>query len=179
MNRVYFEETQTFRQSRWIWMVMVISLLAAILPILDGVYWQLFRGQPWGNKPMSDSGLLGLFVFILLTSIGCITLLISVRLEVKVDSEGVHYCYVPIKPRWQHFSKDQIESYSLEKQYKLIHSGFGFSHNRLNRTRRIRIRGGNHLFLVLRNGEKLLLGTQKPDELAHAMKKLMSSTEMI
>jgi hypothetical protein len=158
----------------------VISFLATLLPLADGLYWQLIRGKPWGDKPLTDGGLLALFAFVLATWGLGMAVLISFRLDVRIDDSGVHYRVVPIKIKWQTASREQIAKYSVEKKFRLLQSGgFGYHRNRFTRTRSVRIRGGHHLSLLLKNGNKLLLGTQNPDELDKAMKKLISQNELI
>jgi hypothetical protein len=175
MNRPYFEETQTFRDSRWLWIVVVISFLVTLLPLADGLYWQLVRGEPWGDRPLSDGGLLALSAFVLATWVLAMAVLISFRLDVRIDDSGVHYRVVPIKMNWQTAGKEQILNYSIEKKFRLLQAGgFGYHRNRFTGTRSVRIRGGHHLKLLLKNGNTLLLGTQNPGELEMAMKKLIS-----
>lgn len=180
MNRPYFEETQSFRDSRWLWIVVVISFLVTLLPLVDGLYWQLVKGKPWGDKPLSDGGLLALTAFVLATWGLAMAVLISFRLDVRIDDSGVHYKVVPIKMKWQTAGREQILTYSVEKKFRLLQSGgFGYHRNRFTGTRSVRISGSYHLSLMLKNGNKLLLGTQNPDELDKAMKKLISQNELI
>jgi hypothetical protein len=180
MPRSYFEETQTFRENRWIWILAIITSIITLLPMADAVYWQLFRGEPWGNEPLSDSGLLGLFAFVLLAWGIAMAMLISIRLDVRIDDQGISYRFVPIKSKWQKVTKEEIANYSIRKKFSLLQSGgFGYHRNRLTRTWSMRIRGSHHLALALKDGRKLLLGTQNPESLEHAMKRLVSPTETI
>jgi hypothetical protein len=180
MGRPHFEETQTFRENRWIWILAIVSSLITLLPMVDAIYWQLFKGEPWGNEPLSDGGLLGLFAFVLLAWGVAMTILISVRLDVRIDDQGVYYRFAPIKTKWLNVLKEEIAHYSLEKKFRFLQSGgFGYHRNRLTRTWSMRIRGSHHLSLTLKDGRKLLLGTQNLEALEHAMKRLMNPTEII
>jgi hypothetical protein len=180
MARLHFEETQAFRQNRWFWILVIVSSLVTLLPLADGIYWQLFRGEPWGNEPLSDGGLLGLFAFVLFTWGIAMVVAISVRLDVRIDDQAIYYRFVPIKPKWQSVLKEEISHYSIEKKFRFLQSGgFGYHRNRLTRTWSMRIRGSHHLSLVLKDGRKILLGTQNPEGLERAMKRLANPTEMI
>jgi hypothetical protein len=147
-----------------------------MLPMLYGMYWQLIEGVPWGDKPLSDSELIGLSLFVM----GCwgiaAAIMLSMRLEVKIDTSGVHYRLVPIKRKWRHITKAQIKAYSVKKGFPLFTSG-GFGHHRsiFLKTRSFRISGNQYLQVEENDGEKILLGTQNPGEMERAMKKLMEN----
>lgn len=178
MQRVYFEEVQAFRENRWVVALVVAVLLSALLPLAYGLHQQLVMGIPWGDKPMSDNGLVSMFLVVLVSvGIGAFVILSS-RLEVKVDSDNLRYRYFPVTPQWQLITSALIDSYSLEKGFRMFRSGgFGYHRSFLLRTRSYRIRGGRHLSLKLKNGQTILLGTQNPEGLEWAMKKLMAKNE--
>ena len=180
MSRTYFEEVQTVRENPWILMLMAVSALAAIIPLGSGVYWQLAKGEPWGDKPLSDEGLILLFVFIVLVCLLSIFIVLSIRLEVKIDDQGIHYRFRPIKWRWQLVIKEEIETFSLENKFKFFEApGFGYHRNRISRTWSFRIAGSRHIRVKLRNGRKLLFGTQNGEEFHRALKKIMLTTREI
>ncbi len=178
MMRTYFEEVQYFRDNRWL-LVLVFAISAgALLPLLNGVYEQLGEGRAWGDKPMSDEGLIVFFVFILITVALMIIILLVMKLEVRIDQEGVRYRFVPIKNQWQLIRKDQISEYRLENKVKLFQTGrHGYHRNVFTKTRSFRIRGARHLYLKLHTGEKFLLGTQNLTGMEWAMKKLMANNQ--
>ena len=180
MQRVYFEEVQAFRENRWVVALVIAVLLAALLPLAYGLHQQLVMGIPWGDKPMSDNGLIAMFLVVIVSvGIGAFMILSS-RLEVKVDGDNLRYRYFPITPQWQLITRALIDSYSLEKGFRMFRSsGFGHHRSFLLRTRSYRIRGARYLSLKLKNGQTILLGTQNPEGLEWAMKKLMAKTETI
>lgn len=45
-------------------MGVVVSFLVSILPPGDALYRQPLQGKPWGDKPMTNGGLPGLFTFV-------------------------------------------------------------------------------------------------------------------
>jgi len=180
MSRPYFEEVQKFRDNRWMWVIVFGASLSSILPLANGLYWQLYKGELWGNEPLSNNGIIMLFLVVLISLGIASAVLLSMKLEVKIDHEGIHYRFVPIKPKWQLITKDQIAEYKLVPRFKLFQSGgVGHHRNRLTKTRSFRIQGGKHLYLRLHNGEKLLLGTQNLEGIEWAMKRLMTINEPI
>jgi hypothetical protein len=54
--KIHFHEEQRFTQW-WLW-VMLIGI--CLIPVV-GIYQQIFRGIPFGDKPMPDAGL---FIFL-------------------------------------------------------------------------------------------------------------------
>lgn len=180
MSRNYFEDVQRVRDNAWIWMLIVGISLTALIPLIYGIYWQLVQREPWGDQPLSDEGLIFLFLFVL-GSLALMTfLLLSLKMEMRIDDEGIHYRFVPIKNKWQLITKGEIAEYHYEKRFRFIDApGFGHHRNRLSKTRSFRIRGGNHLSLKFHDGQKLLLGTQNLSGIEWAMKRLMNKNEVI
>lgn len=179
MTRSYFEEIQHFRENRWLMMVVLLISTGVILPVSFGLHTQLIEGRPWGDKPMSDGGLIMLFVFMLINVTLVTGLLFMMKLEMRIDEEGVHYRFVPLKNKWQLIKKEQISGYLTEKKLRLFVTG-GTTHHRniFTKTRSYRIRGLSHLYLKLHNGEKILLGTQNLPGVEWAMKKLMTTNQL-
>src|SRR5688572_29132153 len=120
MSRTYFDEIQTVRENPWILILMVVSALAAIIPLGSGVYWQLVKGVPWGDESLTDEGLVSPFVFIVLVCLVSLFMILSIKLEVKIDDQGIHYRFRPIKWRWQLISKEEIETFSLENKFRFF-----------------------------------------------------------
>jgi hypothetical protein len=179
-SRPYFEEVQKFRDNAWIWVIVIAVSLSSILPLANGLYWQLYKGEPWGNEPLSNNGIIMVFSAVVVSLGIAAAMILLTKLEMKIDHEGIHYRFVPIKQKWQLITKDQIAEYKLVQRFKLFQSGgFGHHRNRLTKTRSFRIQGGKHLYLRLHNGEKLLLGTQNLEGIDWAMKKLMTINEPI
>ena len=180
MSRSYFEEVQMLRDNRWIWMLIIAFSLLALLPLMDGLYLQLIRGKPWGDKPMSDQGLIFMFAFVVICLSILVWMLLSLKLETKIDEQGIHVRLFPFKPKWQLITSDDVIDYSFEKRFRFLDSGgIGYHRNCLKRQRSFRIGGGNHLSMKLKNGETLLLGTQDLLGIEWALKKLMLKNEMI
>jgi hypothetical protein len=174
MATPHFEEVQRLRDNRWIFVLIFAIALGALLPLLYGIYWQIGQGIPWGNEPMSDSGLIAI-TFVVLSSMGLMAfILTNLRLEVRIDDGGIHYRMFPVKSRWRLVTPAQIAEYSFANRFKPFESGgIGHHRNLLKNTRSFRILGGKHLTVKFNDGHRLMLGTQDLTGMEWAMRKLM------
>ena len=88
-------------------------------------------------------------------------------LKTKVDSTGISIHYFPM---WRtHFAWDQIESAEIIK-YGFVGYGIRFS---ISHGTVYNARGNKGLQIVKKNGSKILLGTQRPEELKVAVDKFL------
>ncbi|HEY9006502.1 hypothetical protein [Ohtaekwangia sp.] len=174
--RKYFEEVQRFRQNRWVWYIFTPFTLLVFLPLLNGIYIQLVKGIPWGDKPMSNDGLIAFILFMLVCWALTGWMLYSIRLEVYIDSEGVHYRYFPNRYTWRTIARGEITSYEVRRK-KIISEtgGIGYHRNVFRNSRSMIIRGSVYIRLVLSGDRKVLIGTQHPDEFDRALKRLFTN----
>lgn len=177
MRQVYYEEEQKLKDNRWLLVLLLIFVLGAIFPLVNGIYWQVIKGQPWGDKPMSDAGIISLFAIIFLICCAASWLLISMKLHFIVDSEGFHYKFFPNEPRWSTISKDEIIYFDFVKKNKL--SPFGYRRHWFVKTKTMNVNGVVHLTLHLKNGRKIQFGSRNREGLEWAMKKLIPKNEII
>lgn len=180
MSRIYFEETQRFRENSWLMVLSGVGLLLPMLSIGSQLYWQLEEGKPWGNKPLSDEGLILVFLVVLISCSVAAFMMFSMTLETRVDSEGIHYRFFPLKPKWRTIEKSQIATHTVLKGFHpFTHGGLGYHWSPIRRRQSFRVRGSSLLELVLASGRKIILGTQRPADLELAVKKLMTpSTDL-
>jgi hypothetical protein len=139
------------------------------------VYWQLGKGEPLGNEPMSDEGLIALVVVCILLWLIVLWIMLAVRLNTYVDPEGIHYKYfnkpkILIRPR----EIASVEIHRKKSIYEFFQPGF-HRHDTFRNVTTVIISGGNHIKLTFTNKRRLLLGTQRPDEFERAIKRLMTS----
>lgn len=159
-----FEERQRFKQW-WVWMV----LLGINLLLLVGVYKQVFNGQQFGNRPMSNEALLFAAVFFIL----CTIIFFNFRLETQIRKDGVYVRFFPFHLSFRHFCWDQI-SKAFVRQYRPIseYGGWGLRFGFFGKGRAFNVSGNMGLQLELDDNKKLLIGTNKPEELKAALNKL-------
>ena len=158
----HFSETQYFRQ-KWLWAIIIFFPAFS----LYGIYEQIIMGNPIGDKPISDDGLIW---FSFLIGIGLPLLFYNIRLKTRVSQKGLHYQFFPVHLKERTIDFIDIESFKARKYSPLKEFGgwgirFGFEGKAYN------VSGDEGLQLVLKNERKVLFGSQKAKELEKAMKK--------
>jgi len=166
MSKAYFEESQRFTQV-WLWILTICSSLVLVGVALIAVYIQLVKGKPFGNNPMSDTGVIIFFISSILFSIILILFMKSFHLQTKVDRLGITYRLLPLKRQWKTIYREEILDWEIVTKFVFqygIH--YGIKSETLN------IKGDKFLKLNLISGKTLFLGTQFPDQLSLALEKL-------
>lgn len=159
-----FTETQRFTQW-WLWLLM-----AGINSIfLYGIYQQIIGGEPWGDKPMGDTGLLLTAGLVLLLTIS----LLSMRLETQLKKDGIYVRFFPFHLKFRHYAWDGILKCFVRK-YNPIgeYGGWGIRFGGFGRGRALNVSGNMGLQLEFTDHKKLLIGTNEPEELTIALRKL-------
>lgn len=152
-----FQEEQKFKQW-WIW-ALLLGLDALFVTALVQ---QIGMGKPFGSNPSTD-----LFLIVVSISIFLITILfVFMKLETQIRTDGVYVRFIPFHRSYKFFAWTDIQhaevrKYSAIKEY----GGWGLRNGALN------VSGNMGLQLNFTNGRKLLIGTQKPDELSLALSK--------
>jgi len=161
---VSFTEQQWFRQI-WLW----ILLFGINLLILYGFVQQIVFDKPYGTQPTSD---LGITLVLLLTTVITI-IMFSIRLDTYVDREGIRYRFFPFHFsskifKWDDVSKAYIRKYNPILEY----GGWGIRWGVFGKGNAYNVAGNMGLQLELKNGKKLLFGTQKADDLDRVIEQL-------
>jgi len=162
MSKEVFTEKQRFNQK---WMLAIIILFLGIN--LWGFIQQILLGVPFGNNPASDE----VMILITVVAIVIFIFLLTLTLKTRIDRHGISYRFSIIH-RKERFIKWESVKRAYVRKYKPIaeYGGWGF---RLGRSGTAFNTSGNMgLQLELADGKKLLLGTQKPDELKMILEKL-------
>ncbi|MDO7846858.1 hypothetical protein Q5H92_10860 [Hymenobacter sp. M29] len=103
-----------------------------------------------------------------------IALLLTLRLETRLDDAGAHYRLFPLQWSWRlrpwtEVTQAYVRAYDPLGEY----GGWGLKGRSSNRA--LNISGDQGLQLVLRDGNRLLLGTQRPAEITQALGQLAVS----
>ncbi len=154
-----FREVQAFRQ--W-WIrgsVLVLALLA---------WWAFLRqvvlGKPFGNRPAPDWT-----VWVLLVLFGVFLPLVFavIRLVVTVDGEAVTIRFYPLRPRripLAEIRECEARTYRPLGEY----GGWGIRWSP-RRGMAYNVSGNRGVQLVLQSGKRVLIGSQRPEELSAAI----------
>lgn len=176
MEKVLFIEEQRFNQW-WLWLIIISATLISTVPFMIGIYSQEVLGKPWGNNPGST----GLLVFVLILDLvimfGIIWLFLKMSLHVEIREGGLHYKFPPLLIKWKIIAKDEIESFTV-RTYRPVSEFGGWGIKGSSRKMAYNMSGNIGLELVLKNGRKVLFGTQKSQAIKYAMEKMMDGERM-
>ena len=158
-----FKEEQRFTQT---WLLIIVAI-CAIGPLAFGVYGiiqQILLKQPFGNKPMSDLGLIAFTISTFILSI----FIFSFKLTTRIDGKGIHYQLFPIHfalktITWSEINTAKVRTYLPISEYGGWGLRGGFFLNK-SKGSAVNISGNIGIQLALKNGNKLLIGTQKEGE---------------
>lgn len=166
-GQMVFREEQRFRQVFFRGIIILMILLFIVL-FGYGIISQLVIGRPWGNRPMSDAGLLLAASFALLV-LGCVTfLLFTARLMTEVRSDGLYLKFTPFhrdfrKINWHEIRRFGTRVYRPIREYGGWGIRYGCSGMAYN------VSGNRGVQLELVSGKRILIGSQRADELAAAI----------
>ena len=163
-KEILFTEQQRFKQW-WLWLIL-ISLNGLFL---FGVFQQVVKGHPFGDKPMSDAGLLivsGLFLLLTL-------LFIVFRLETQIKKDGIYVRFFPFHVNFKYFSWESLTK-SFVRNYSAIteYGGWGLRIGLFGRGKAYNVSGNTGLQLEFKTSKRLLIGTGKETELTDVLTKL-------
>lgn len=161
-----FREVQGFRQW-WLWVLLLVTALGTVGLFGYGIYVQVIQGTPWGDNPMSDTGLIVTGVATTALTVGLAALLLSARLITEVRSDGLHIRFFPM--RWKAIPYESIASYQVRTYHPIRdYGGWGI---RWGREGKAYIVSGNQgLQLSLNDGRKVLIGSQRCQEFEAAVR---------
>jgi hypothetical protein len=165
MKIALFQETQKLNQ---LWIRIPLLCLTAMF--IWGLYKQLVLGEPWGSRPATNGGLLLGFSIMA----GVTILFLTARLNTEIDETGIYYKFFPF-----HLKKHKIDWTSVEKAFVREYSPlgefggwgirFGFGSGKA-----FNVSGNMGLQLHLKNKKRVLIGTQKPEEIKMVLEQLKS-----
>lgn len=154
-SNIRFLETQRFTQW-WMWMF-------ALLPLgigLYGCYVQLYMGVPFGDKPMSNHGLL---IFTLIG--GCFGGFLGMhKLTTTVSSTTLQVQFFPYTRRevlWDDIDEWSVIPYDFVGGWGVrLWTKYGTVYN---------VKSGMGLYVKLKNKKHFLVSTQQPEALQKVM----------
>ena len=160
---ISFSETQRFNQ-RWIWLLVLVVVAIGWWAFVE----QIVFGNDFGTNPAPDAILWVIFV---LFGLALPVFFCSLKLVTELRDDHVYLRYLPIYTRRVPY-KD-IKSVCA-RQYRPIaeYGGWGIRWSPTNGMA-YNVSGNMGVQLELTNGKKLLIGSQRPDELERAIKSRM------
>lgn len=170
MTSELFKEEQHF-EPFLIWIVVGLGVIPMSSILGWGVYTQIILGQPWGDNPMSDVGLLLITLLVFALLVGIIMLLTKSTLQSEVTKWGVRYRFPPFIPGWKEILKQDLNEYRIRKY--TIFRGYGVRWG-LDGVKTLNVKGTQGIEFHYGKKKRLLIGTQHPQEFINALDKMMN-----
>jgi hypothetical protein len=161
-----FIEIQRFTQ-RWLWFLLILTMLVLVGIFGYGAVKQLVLGEPWGDRPLSDIALVLVSSTVILFSGGMIYLFYTLRLITEVRPEGLYIRFYPLHSKtipYQRITSCQTRSYKPLSEYGgwgIKYGPSGWAYN---------VMGNRGVQVVLASGKRILIGSQRAEELERAIK---------
>lgn len=154
MHGRIFKEEQTYRGTWVMYLVLMLEIPTLVLVAVIAL----------NSNTDTDKaeGLIALaVVFTIITLV--MALIFNLKLETRIDEKGIHYRYFPFIG-WRNVLKHQIHSAEVISFNPLSdHGGWGIKGNRT--TKAYTVLGDKGLSLDLNEKKKIVIGTQKSQEL--------------
>lgn len=174
-EQILFREDQRFRQP-WLWAVLVATVAPGPLVFGYGVVRQVIGGHQWGSKPMSDVALSTAAGLTTLFAVGLLAFFWTARLITIVKRDGLFIRFKPI-----HFSLERIDLSTVESveavAYKPLSQFGGWGIRYGIRSKAYNMSGNKGVRLSMGGGRSLLIGSQRPDELAAAIRQVWEAAK--
>jgi hypothetical protein len=161
MTSISFYEQQQFRQ-KWTFLIYILLLALLALFIYADIQ-QIFLGKSFGDKPASNFVLIIITLFILTV----ILLFYLTKLETRINEDGIFYKWTPFNRKYKKIAWGDINSIEIIK-YNFV--GYGWRLTQYGTV--LNVNGNMGLQLSLKTGRKIVLGTQKVEELSNTLRLL-------
>ncbi len=166
-NNIYHEEQKFGLWLRWVvYLAMGISVVITVFALIketapDGSQdtWEMVLGGIVGiGVPIAIAGL---FLFL--------------KLQTEVRPDGLYVRYLPFHIHFKRFGPEDLSEY-YARQYKPIreYGGWGIRYSFRN-GKAYNTTGNKGVQLVFKNGKRLLIGSQRAEELETAIRSIMGN----
>jgi hypothetical protein len=170
----YFHEEQNFRRLAIIVPLILLMLVTFFIQIY-GMYKQIYLHNPWGDKPLSDQGLIITSVCVIVGVLLVVLLILNMTLITEVRFDGFYYRFPILIHKLRIIKKEDISRYEVGK-YRPIweYGGWGIRTGR-QKGKAFNVWGNQGVKIYLKSGKMILFGTQNPEELRKAMERMMNT----
>ena len=158
-GKLLFKEEQSFIGT-WMWYLVIGITVLSIAGTAVGLFFT-----------KDSEGVIGLIIATLVTG-AVVALFYSSKLYVSIDKDNLYYRFPPFVNGEKKLGKEDIKELYV-RTYKPIteYGGWGYRF-RFRSGRAINVAGNKGLQLRFKNDKRLLIGTQKPEEMKHAVRRL-------
>ena len=153
-----FEEKQYFRQV-WIWVLLLTGNISMI--------YFLATGDSMDTKSEYIVMLISAFL-----TFGVTALIYFSCLHTKITKKGIYIKFFPLINNWKKYEWKRIDNMEVKRYNPIADYGGWGVRITLDGSRAYNISGDIGIAITLKNRKSVLIGTQKPDELKHALQQL-------
>lgn len=172
MSRILFKEEQK-HSTPWIFLV-IIPTMAAIIFFAKYNEWFGDGAETTELDDILSLGILGIIMFMIM--VGLTILFYVMKLTTQIKTDGISIKYHPFMRKEQFYSKAQIKKYEIRKfNPKREYGGHGAKKGKRKSGKSYTVSGRLGLQLYLREGDKVLIGTQRKEAIKYAMEKMMNN----
>jgi len=160
MAHFHYEEEQRFANVRWLWAVQILIILLPLLLTLN-------------KKDIAQESLIMVLLSTLLACIPVAGMLLYSKLQIKIDGDGIHYKFLPGVWKWKTITKTEIESFEFSPMKSFFEKlECGYRRNLFSNSIRMNITGKKFLRMKLKDGSKIKIGSENPEEMERVLKRL-------
>lgn len=154
-----FTEKQYFKQT-WLWAIILITIPISILPIINS----------------SEINFVSLLIC-LVPTILIIVLFLVMNLKTSINEKSIAVQFFPFIRKPKAFFWDDIQKIELKKYQPLVEYG-GWGIRGLGDDKAYNIKGNIGLKLFLKNGKKVMIGTQNPKDINKVIAEICKSQKI-
>jgi len=153
---------------------MIASIVFIIVGFGIGFYKQLYLGEPYGDEPMSNNGLIWSSIFSFLFMSAAFIFMLSGNLVTEIWSDGIRYKFPPLIRKLRHIPLSEIASVEVAKYRPLVEfGGWGWRKRLLSRKTAYNVSGRIGIRVTLKKGNQIVFGTRQEEAMKRAVNKMM------
>ncbi len=172
MGEILFEEKQRYNQI----IFKIIIILGSFIPFVVFAYSyikQVYFSVATGSDPITSFVLLLSTLLSFIFAFVFIGLFFGSNLRTIVKSDGIEIRYFPFHRKYKKFLLSEIAEYKIRKYSPLLeYGGWGIRWGFSPRGIAYNVYGNMGIQLIFKDGKKILIGTQKPQEFFEAINKI-------
>ena len=164
-----FHEEQQFRQP-WVWILLLAIAVCLAGMFAHGIYTQIYLGQPWGDRPMSNTALITSGAVSFIITAGLALLFYKLKLITEVNSSGIYIRYYPFTRKTIPF--EAIKSCKA-RTYRPIREFGGWGIRFSRKGNAWNVSGNKGVQLEFTESKAFLIGSQHAEQLAELINKYL------
>lgn len=184
MEKVLFKEEQRYKKPRILY-IMTAAVVILVIDIAFLIRHIVYDSLVSPTYPSEATTLIIITILLVLFTGGFLYIFTRMQLITRVNDTGLQVYYPPLLKKGRTIAKEEIEGFEV-RQYHPIREfgGWGIKPRvRLLRRKKAGISytayGRTGVQLWLRNGKKILIGTQRPEPFRYALAKMLETEDKI